>query len=158
VKKAVIFIIKRMMKVEDVQVICILYNILLEFFETEIPRENCSDIGQLDDAINRNAKYKIILVCKTEDVDKLDRIISSKYILKTYAFGKCTFNITNKQVTKVDTNEQDLLLRIAGSVKDYIHHEQMELQKLQDHSIAENLAKEKIHLIEQMERIKKEHC
>jgi len=142
------------MHVEAVKIKLISFRILPEFYRTGIPSEYCVNNDQVTNVIQHNKQYRIILVCRVEDIQQLYETIISRFIHKVYVFGNCTkLNIEKNEVTVVNTNERDLMLDIIRSVINYIHDEEIQQRKLENHRIADERAMDILQLLDQLETL-----
>ena len=140
-------IFKFTMKVEDVKVIYVLFRVLSDFHKTGIPCEYCCGINEVKYIIRTNTQYRIIFVCKAQDIKEIGDIIGSDYIDKICIFGNCTkLNIGNKEVILVKTDRQELMFELIRSAIDYIHHEEMVQRRLSADEIADERASDIVHL------------
>src|SRR5579871_1147696 len=98
------------MRKQDIGVVFACYRVLPRLRTTGIPSKYFSRIDSLIHFIGKNKQYKIDLMCKAKHLQKLYNKIPGRYIHKIYTLGRCTdHKITNKEITMINTNAQDLL-------------------------------------------------
>jgi hypothetical protein len=141
------------MKAEDIKFVYIFYRILPEFYQTGIPSEYCWSIDEVKYVISNNIQYRIIFVCKSENIQELDAIIHSNYIYQIYIFGNCSkLNIKTK-LTMVNTNTTDLMLDMMCSAIDLIHDEEIFQRESGSHRIADERAEDILKLFDVVETL-----
>jgi NADH/NAD ratio-sensing transcriptional regulator Rex len=130
------------------------FNILPRLGTTVIFSIYCSDIDQLPNLLEENKQCRITLVCKAEDTQKLNDIMIQRCIHGIYIFGHCPeLKIPNKEITIINTNEQDLMFQILCAAVQYTHDEEMMQRKLGNYNFADLLAMDTLKLLDQIKAL-----
>jgi hypothetical protein len=142
------------MRKKDIRVLFIFYRLLSRRRTIGIPSKHCSRIDRLINLVEKNKGYKIILVCKTKHLQKLYNIATGRYIHKIYIFGQNTdVKITNKDITIINTNQNDLLFHLLCATIRYAHREELIERKSENHGLANALTTDILKLLDRLENL-----
>ena len=115
-----------------------------------------SNIDELENLIKTNERYRIVFVCKMEHVPQLHHILNENCIIEILIFGnEIELNISNKKVTMVNTDEQDLKFQILCTAIRYTREQQVEQQQMGNQSLANQSATDILALLSQLETLTK---
>jgi hypothetical protein len=142
------------MREQDIRLIFICYRILPRLRTTGIPAKYCFHIAKLKELIEKNKQHRIILVCKSKHARKLKDIMIERYIHEIFILGHCSeLNIIHKEITIINTNEQDLIFHILCAAIRYTHREELTHRQLENNGLADALAMDVIKLVNQIENL-----
>lgn len=130
----------------------IFYDILTESPINGIPFLYSRHIDQLKNLIQYNKQYRIILICKAEHIQELYNIMVEHYIHEVFILGDCKeFNIKDKNITMINTNEQDLKFHVLCTAVRYTHNDEIIQRKQENFGVANVLKMDVLELLEQIE-------
>jgi hypothetical protein len=129
----------------------IFYDIFSESPIIGIPFIYSCNIDQLSNLIQCNKQYRIILVCKAEHTEELHDIIIERNIYEIFIFGDCIeSNIKDKNITMINTNEQDLRFHVLCAAVRYTHDEEIKQRKLENYGLANTFTMDTLKLLDQI--------
>ncbi len=77
-----------------------------------LPAEYCYSIRRLQNLIDKNKSYKIIIICKAEHVSQLYGIITQRVVQNIYILGQCKDSRIQHKIASTKDNERDLIFDI----------------------------------------------
>jgi hypothetical protein len=108
------------------------------------------DIDQLRNLIQCNKQHRIILVCKADYIEELYNTIIECNIHEIFTLGDCTeLSMKDKEITMINTNEQDLMFHVLCEAIRYTHREEIIHRQQENHGLANVFAMDILKLLEQ---------
>jgi hypothetical protein len=139
---------------KDIGVLFIGYRTVRRLRRIGIPAKYCSHIDGLKNLIRKNKQYKMIVICKAKHIPILYNILTERNIYEIYTLGHCTVpRIPNKEVTTINTNEQDLIFHTVTETIRYTRREQLTQEELGNRGLANALAQDLLKLIDLTETL-----
>lgn len=132
----------------------IFYRVLSNSPITGIPFLHSSNVNELRTLIECNKQCRIILVCKEDHMEDLYHTIVERNIDEIFVLGDSTkFDMENKKITMVNTNEQDLTFEVLCQAIRYIHREEMIQRRQENHGLANTLSADILKLLGQVKSL-----
>ena len=136
-----VLVYKKMISRDDINVLFIAFQVLQRLSD-RLPLRYCTDAEEVKDVAKKNRRYKIILICKADDLQQLAYLISKRCFDDIWTLGQYSgLNETSRPIRSIQGDERDLTYCVIYETIQYGNAREIDLRGMEDnHQLAQELS------------------